>query len=177
MNVLRGALSMAWLRAWVATTVVIMGCLVSGLYLVIPASESASAGPVWGRVSYNGRPLNGGGILFLPIHDQQGHWAGAQIGQNGTYSITLEGRGAESAAGQYKICIFPAARKPGEPSSLSGTPATQSDDRVAGSGETAASHDPAVPSAFPSRFSDIHTTGLLVTLGTEPTCVDIDLKD
>src|SRR5262245_42154248 len=76
-----------------------------------PAPDSAQAGRVWGRVSYNGRPLRGGVIVFVPIrHEEGSSTGGAQIGQDGSYSIDSDWQRVPNLRAHYKICIVPRKR-------------------------------------------------------------------
>jgi hypothetical protein len=141
-----------------------------------PGSDSRRAGEVWGCVSYHGRPLTGGAIVFAPVHEDDGPGAGAVIRKNGTYSINSGWARGPKVRSEYKVCILPDKRKSAQRSTqVTGT--SPEDDPTSPAPETSTAGRPRVVSDFPARFVDLETSGLRVALGLEPTRVDIEMRD
>ena len=143
-----------------------------------PGLENTSNGSIHGRVTYNGRPLDGGYILFEPMDRVSSEWAVAPIEQDGTYAIDSKCQRQDPGKERFGIAIVP----------KHGTAVTQvpsrsdgaSPDQVPmslGSDEPASGPTAAVRSGFPKRFTNRQTSGLHVTLGREAARVNIDLKD
>lgn len=121
----------------------------------------SSSGPVQGRVTFNGRPLDGGYIVFVPIEGNHDGWASASIDQDGHYSLDPQWHRGSCGRGQFRIGVIPSNRTLMAHSS-----------EVAGSRQSAgALHQ------FPGRYINWRTSGLQVTLGCESARVEIELKD
>jgi hypothetical protein len=58
---------------------------------------SRPVGSVTGTVSYNGKPLKGGSVIFISLDGSPGH--SADISETGTFSWD------RVTAGQYKVCV------------------------------------------------------------------------
>ena len=92
--------------------------------LAILAAGCGDANPVYpvrGRVTFDGKPLRGGGsIAFVPVGNQAGKTAGGEIAEDGTYELTTYKPGDGSMAGEFRVVITqvterePDATKDGE---------------------------------------------------------------
>jgi hypothetical protein len=138
-----------------------------------PGLDNRSSGPIHGRVTYNGRPLDGGYVLFEPMDRISNDWAVAPIERDGTYAIDSKWQRQNPGKERFGISVVP----------KSGMVAAQMPSRSEGANPDEVPMSPdsaqsaAVSSGFPSRFTNVRTSGLHVTLGREPARVDIDLKD
>jgi len=131
---------------------------------------------VWGRVSYNGRPLAGGTIGFAPVQENQGEFIAGLIDENGYYAMNPSWRSAHDGRVRYKISITPllhAARDRPAAQAEQSTPGHESASPAA----TTSPPNPTVGHRLPERFADTLTSGLEVTLGPGPARIDLELTD
>ena len=88
-----------------------MNCILIGLTVLVAASgcgrgDRVDVYPVKGRITFNGRPMVGGGsIAFLPTGDQKGKAAGGTIAADGTYELTTYEEGDGSMVGDFRVII------------------------------------------------------------------------
>lgn len=141
------------------------------------SSLFGSTGAIYGRVTYNGKPLERGFVLFYPTDENSADWVVGTIGKDGTYRIESKWR-HNTAKKQFRICIVPRRGKPAAhvevPHEGSG-PLTVP---VELNSKSSDAHPlVAVNIGFPRRFTNVATSGLQITLGREPARIDIDLKD
>jgi hypothetical protein len=149
--------------------------LIAMLALGRPDGPSPN-GPVGGRVSYNGRPLDRGAIVFAPVEGDAVEWAIAPIGTDGRYTIRPNWCRGHAGKTRFRMCIVsfphtftaeevmpPPVRGPGRDSD-----AAQNAD---------VPREMAVGLPIPERFTAIWTSGLEVTLDQDSASVDLDLKD
>ncbi len=94
-------------RFWFGTAMIavpVMFLLIS----VNPVIKLTRSGPVEGHVSFHGRPLAGGSILFVPEDTPEGTWALAWTDENGDYTIgSVWSRTASASKIRYRICLLP----------------------------------------------------------------------
>jgi hypothetical protein len=63
--------------------------------------------PVRGQVTFEGKPMIGGGsITLVPLTDQEGRVAGGEIGPDGKYSLMTETPGDGSMPGEFRVMIY-----------------------------------------------------------------------
>jgi len=143
-----------------------------------PGLDTASSGPVHGRVTYNGQPLSGCFIVFATMPGTPGEWGSASIGQDGYYTINSKWHRGNQEGTRYRICIVsnPKALVSQTPSrnedaGFEVVPTNLNSEKASVCASVRADHQP------PERFSDLRTSGLRATLGPEPARVDIDLRD
>ena len=88
--------------------------LAAGLACLLAATLAGCGGrgddvevfPVKGTVSFEGKPMVGGGsIAFIPTAGQQGKSAGGVINEDGTYSLSTYGDGDGSMTGEFRVLI------------------------------------------------------------------------
>lgn len=86
----------------------------AGLACVVAATLTGCGGsgdnvevfPVKGTVTFEGKPMTGGGsIAFIPTAGQQGKSAGGIINEDGTYVLSTYGEGDGSMAGEFRVLI------------------------------------------------------------------------
>jgi len=144
---------------------------------LLPDGQFSSAGPVWGQVSYQGRPLKSGTVMFLPTGVDQGLWASATIRENGCYAVPADWSRPGPGRGRYKICIIPGPRRMNLQPFPGNEGAPPSVVQVSGGTELLVSGGAEAKLEIPDRFTQGFSSSLEVSLGPEPACIDIDLKD
>jgi hypothetical protein len=72
--------------------------------------------PIHGSVSYRGRPLDHGTVIFLPTTGTR--QASGEIGRDGMYQLTTLEKGDGAQFGEYKIVIHSLEAHPGEPTRM-----------------------------------------------------------
>lgn len=163
-------------RFWFGTAIVVLPLMLCA-FLFTPSFRLTPKGPVEGWVSFHGRPLAGGSILFVPEGSREREWALAWIDEKGHYVIgsgwTREGSASKT---RFRICVIPDTHK-----------ATAKVARRSGAwgwGDVGAAWwgvgDVAFPiptgsMGFPKRLSNPETTQLAVELGSEPARIDVAL--
>jgi hypothetical protein len=146
-------------------------------FLFTPGFRLTSSGSVEGWVSFHGRPLAGGSILFVPEDSREREWALAWIDARGHYVIG-SGWSRERAGSKtrFRICVVPdthevtAKAPPGPGAGGSGAV----DAAWWGIGDVTFPI-PNETTGFPLRLSNPRTTRLAVDLGTEPARIDVAL--
>lgn len=155
-----------------ATLVVLVLVL---LMIWIPGLGGASGGlrpsGISGKVTYNGKPLTRGAIIFMP-HDRRGpDWAAAQLDQEGKFKLEDESSGNEPLApGRYEIFFVFRDRIAAEAKLLR-------QPSEAGDGSPTNVEPAPEPSPIPVKYTKPETSGLWMNLGREPNRIVIELKD
>jgi hypothetical protein len=165
------------IRWWIG---LVLGVIIVGTAVTLawtPGCDPNATGGVWGYVTYNGQPVNDAAIFFVPAEGDQGLWVAGTIHSNGSYSINSSRPRAAPGRVRYKICVVPNGLTPGRHTSLSSESAAGTNEPGSPSPESPASQKSAASPAFPKRFHTVHTSGLEVTLGPEPTRIDVNLTD
>jgi hypothetical protein len=85
-------------------------------------SEGVAVYPVSGKLTFEGKPLAGGGsIAFVAPSGQVGKTAGGEIKPDGTYSLTTYKEGDGSMPGEFRVIVMqttvkePEASQDGQP--------------------------------------------------------------
>jgi hypothetical protein len=163
-------------RFWFGTVTLVVPVLLIALAFA-PGIRLIPRGPVEGRVSYHGRPLAGGSILFVPEDSRQAQCAYAWIDDDGHYVIgpgwRREGSGGKS---RFRICVIPDSHE------TAGRASQGARDKDGGGVATVwfGSSDlvfpaPSPASGFPQGLNNPKTTKLEVQLGAEATRIDVAL--
>jgi hypothetical protein len=72
--------------------------------------------PVKGKVTFEGKPLAGGGaISFVPVASQEGKTAAGEIKEDGSYELTTYEPGDGSMVGDFRVVINQVTEKEPEP--------------------------------------------------------------
>ena len=183
-------------RFW--TAAIAFTSLGPGILIATSVGNFDESGRVEGRVTYNGRPLRGGSIMFVS-QDRRSEDKVVCIDETGHYDSGTEWRRDHSAPTRFRIVILPDPdRYPYDPPvtkrrRLRGTrpgPGRQPQRGARRGGVTVPHDDPALgqglgrgmrqPDFKPigiRPISDIDRTHLAVELGAEPARVNIDVKD
>jgi hypothetical protein len=150
-------------RFWFGTAMIAMP-LVLLLVTTTPGIQLTRSGTVEGHVTFHGRPLAGGSILFVPEDRSQGEWAMAWTDENGNYTISsIWSRKASDSKVRYRICLIPDSHKLTSKTVL----------RAAWCGQGDVAFPPPASSDFPAKVCDPKTTQLQVALGSEPARIDV----
>jgi hypothetical protein len=165
------------IRTWVGGLSISAPCVFFTLAMT-PGLDPTASGPVHGRVTYNGRPLEGGYILFEPMEMDSNQWAVGAIERGGSYSIDLRWRRGNQGKERFLIAVVPKHWTPATPAPSPSEGASPDNVPMSlGSKDPDSCQSTAMDCGFPKRFTNARTSGLHVTLGREPARVDIDLKD
>jgi hypothetical protein len=171
----RGCHAMKKVRTWVAVLGIGVPCVIIGLAMT--TDLFTPIGSIYGRVTYNGKPLERGFVLFYPTDELSNDWVVGPIGKDGSYFIDSKWRHS-SRKTRFRICIIPRKGKPAAHVDLPGEGSQSRVVPVALNSKDADSHTlVAVDMGFPQRYTNIATSGLQITLGREPARIDIDMKD
>ncbi len=150
---------LTWLGPIIAAALVAPGCGGS------PASSSSVQ--VWGRVTYNGKPVQYGTLVFQPVRTSKSNWTAGPISEEGKYSLAPSQTDVALNPGRFEVYIRP--------------PSPHDKYNRPGSDDVEESDQRAIAIAFlypvPKRFFSPETSGMWVDIGDEPTRVDIDLRD
>src|SRR5262245_14866369 len=83
----------------------------------VGCSDGVTVYPVRGKVTFEGRPLPGGGsIALVPLAKQAGKAAGGEIAADGTYRLTTYKDGDGSMAGAFRVVITQVVEREALPS-------------------------------------------------------------
>jgi hypothetical protein len=86
---------------------------VIGLILLTCAgcgSDQLRVYPVSGTISFDGKPMQGGGaIAFIPTEGQNGKTAGGVIDDDGNYTLSTYAEGDGSIPGKFRVIVTQAA--------------------------------------------------------------------
>jgi len=95
-----------WMSALIVTAVAI-GC---------GPSDDVQVYPVKGQITFNGKPMVGGGsIAFYPINGQAGKAPGGLIKEDGAYELTTYAEGDGSMPGDFRVVIVQVTVQEGAP--------------------------------------------------------------
>lgn len=111
--------------------------------------ELPDTAPVRGKVTYNGKPLPGGTVMFHPQQEGQGNPATGDIQEDGTYELTTYNTKDGAVLGPHKVTVqvFPGQRGfPEHP--LAGLPGAEDQ----------------IPSPIPEKYTSVETTDLKATV-------------
>jgi hypothetical protein len=79
-------------------------------------SDDVEVYPVRGRITFNGKPMVGGGsIAFYPLGSQAGKAPGGLVNEDGTYGLTTYTDGDGSMPGEFRVVIVQVTVKEGAP--------------------------------------------------------------
>jgi hypothetical protein len=149
---------LTWLGAIIAAALVAPGCGGS--------SASSSSVQVWGRVTYNGNPVQYGALVFQPAATNRSKWGVGLISEEGKYTLVSSETDVGLEPGRFEIFIRPPSPHDKLKNGQSGE--EESDERAIVI---------ALLYPVPKRFFSRETSGMWVDLEKEPTRVDIDLRD
>jgi hypothetical protein len=138
--------------------------------LGIPGCNVSSASPnrtaVWGRVVYNGRPIDSGVIVFMPAERGKSNWGAGRIDAGGRFSLSAYQAETGLEPGNYDIFFKPPA------GNLVAAGASRAADDV---------QDPkrvqAAPFSLPEKYTNPKTSGLEFVFDGRPQQIDLELKD
>jgi hypothetical protein len=120
--------------------------------------------PVKGRITFDGKPMiGGGGISFVPKTNQAGKTAGGIINPDGTYVMGTYAEADGSMTGDFRVIIFQETAK--EP------------ERTAdGARPTAVAAAVAPADRIPLKYANERESPLSATVEPKPNEINFDLK-
>jgi hypothetical protein len=123
---------------------------------------------VTGKVTYNGKPVTGGKIMFYP---ESGRMALGEIGSDGTYTLTTFKPGDGALVGSHRIAIESTKVGPGNME----TPKTFEEEMkgVPPGGKILVAGK--VEWLVPEKYSRVETSGLTRTVERGENKIDLDL--
>ncbi|OWK47096.1 hypothetical protein FRUB_00795 [Fimbriiglobus ruber] len=136
-----------------------------GLLLPSGCGDSIKVYPVRGKVTFEGKPLVGGGsIALVPIGTQRGKTAGGEIGPDGSFELMTHKPGDGSMTGEFRVVVIQQGDK--EPS------ISQDGEKAKKVISTVAKED-----RIPAIYSDHYKTPLTATVEAKSVNeLNIDLK-
>lgn len=108
--------------------------------------------PIRGTVTYNGKPLGEGEVLYNPV-DTTGRRAKAKIQSDGSFQLTTLETNDGAVPGEYQISVLAYAPHPGEPTR---TEASEQRDQIRE--RIKRGH------IIPEKYTDPETSGLTDTV-------------
>jgi len=120
---------------------------------------------VTGKVTYKGKPLTSGSVIFTPIAGkggETGQTATGEVASDGTYELTTFNTGDGAILGQHTVTVT--------------VPEKGSEDMGKPDANGRLKYVPA-KSVTPSKYSKVDTSPLKCTVVEGGTTFDIDLKD
>lgn len=120
--------------------------------------------PVQGKITFEGKPLQGGGaISFVPLGKQEGKTAGGEIAEDGTYKLTTHKPDDGSMPGEFRVVVMQVVER---------EPVKKRD------GEKAAQAVAAVPKEdrIPEIYGDFQKSPLTAKVEAKDNRIDFDLK-
>jgi hypothetical protein len=85
--------------AWLGAALLALGAAGCG-------GGNASVYPVKGQITFEGKPMRGGGtIAFIPLSKQDGKAPGGEIAEDGTYVLSTYTSGDGSMTGEFRVVI------------------------------------------------------------------------
>ncbi len=168
-----------------------------GILIATSRGNHAESGPVRGRVTYNGRPVTGGTILFISEDTRRSDDRWVWIDRSGHYECGTGWRRDRSAPTRFRICVVLDARKypprPQQPDPANARMAVRDGGtglRLGVGGGPTPVAMPAVytparhsgprdqnPTATGRHFRNPNQTELAVHLGPEPATINVDLTE
>jgi len=125
--------------------------------------------PVKGKVSFEGKPMVGGGAISLvPLVDQPGKTAGGTIQPDGSYVLGTYKQDDGSMAGEFRVVIFQETVKEGQSTPDGSAPAANA--------ATPPSMTVSVADRIPVIYADASKSPLNAKIETKTNVIDFDLK-
>jgi hypothetical protein len=107
------------IRSWrgIREAACLAGCLALGL--LTGCGGNASVAKVSGKVQYNGQPVTGGTLMFLPVPKEGSSEAGvpgvAAVESTGTYTVSTSGNQDGAVVGRHRVVYTPPGPPPKPP--------------------------------------------------------------
>jgi len=139
--------------------------LFSVVFSACSQSGQVKTYPVKGRVTFEGKPMvGGGGISLVPLVDQPGKTAGGTIQPDGTYVLGTYKEADGSMTGEFRVVIFQETVKEGKAA------ADGSGGAIAGVSTVAAAD------RIPLVYADAAKSPLTTKIEPKASEIDFDLK-
>lgn len=139
--------------------------VVLALLFASGCSDNLTVYPVAGKVSFEGKPMQGGGsISLMPLGDQPGKTAGGDIAADGSYKLSTYGDGDGSIPGEFRVVIYQVTVEEGK--------------RIGDEEEASSTAITTVAAAdqIPAIYGDPMNSPLRATIDTKANEINFDLK-
>jgi hypothetical protein len=121
--------------------------------------------PVKGKVTFEGKPMVGGGAISLvPLTDQPGKTAGGTIEADGSYVLGTYQADDGSMAGEFRVVIYQETVKEGKAAPDGSAPAAT------------AAIDVPVADRIPIVYADTAKSPLTAKIEAKPNVIEFELK-
>jgi len=110
---------------------------------------------VSGHVTYQGKPVNEGQVIFIPVGE--GYAVSAELQSGGTYRVQTQDGGL--LPGSYQVSVVPPVIKLPDTPQTPGQEITKEVDNI------------------PAKYRSTSTSGLEITVKTKATTLDIAMTD
>jgi hypothetical protein len=126
---------------------------------------------VTGKVTYNGKPVTGGKIMFYP---ESGRMALGEIGPDGTFTLTTFKPGDGALVGSHRVVIESTRVGPG---SLESPKSIEEEAELSRKGVPGGKILVAgkVEWLVPEKYARLESSGLTATVGSDPNEINFDL--
>jgi hypothetical protein len=122
-------------------------------------------GVISGKITYNGRPLNGAALLLYPTNDPEGGAITIPVDQDGGYRI------ADIQPGQYKMAVE------GTEGAVQADLKNVSPERLAEAKQMLAPMNTPATIPFPKKYKNPQTSGLQCTVTAKDEKLNLELQD
>ena len=142
-------------------------CFYAIVLLAVGCSPSGQVKtyPVKGQITFDGKPMQGGGaISLIPMTDQPGKTAAGIVKPDGSYVLGTYREADGSMAGQFRVVVFQETVKEAAPSADGTAPSSAATSTVA----------PA--DRIPLIYSSDRQSPLTATIEPQPNEINFDLK-
>ena len=162
--------------SWIPSRARVFGPPAIAAAMALAAFGCGEAGPpplakVHGKVTYQGKPLTAGSVLFVPVAPKEegsrDYPAGGQIGQDGSYELTTVNPGDGAAVGDHKVVVISMTGGAESPTGFYDGSAPQAKPTKSAT----------LKSAIPAKYAAPETTPLSFTVKPGDNAHDIDLTD
>ena len=91
---------------WAVFLLCLVGSWAVLMIMAIAGLNVFADGRVGGRVTFNGKPMTGGLVVFSPVRSGQGEGTSALIKRDGHYTVDRSWRKTEGQPTRYEICVY-----------------------------------------------------------------------
>jgi len=150
------------------STLVTVGIFLTGC----SSSSKPPTFPVTGTVTWQGKPLAGAVITFVPT-GKEGEAASAITDSEGKYALTTWEAGDGARPGQYRVKVSKQEQKTVDPSKMVQNLTIEEEQKIYVENKKP---PPPTKSLIPSKYQDDQTSGLVHTVENKPTTFDIKMQ-
>src|SRR5262245_39951940 len=150
------------------STLVTVGIVLTGC----SNSSQPPTYPVTGTVTWQGKPLAGAAITFVPT-GKEGEAASAITDSEGKYALTTWEAGDGARPGKYRVKVSKQEQATVDPSKMVRNLSTEEEQKIYVENTKP---PPPAKRLIPSKFENDQTSGLTHTVAEKPTTFDIKIE-